>query len=326
MFDSHGREINYLRVSVTDRCNLRCRYCMPAEGIDKLGHKDILSLEEIHRLIRVSVGLGIKKIRLTGGEPLIRDNLVWLIREISAMSGIDDVAITTNGILFAGMAADLKNAGLNRVNISMDTLDSEKFKFITRGGSLEAVQKAVHTALELGIEPVKINTVIIKGFNDNEILKFAALAYRYPIHIRFIEFMPVGDLLFWNKDRMITSDQVRRAIEQEYELFTGKRIEGNGPAKYYHISGGQGTVGFISPMSNHFCGSCNRIRMMADGGLRGCLYEKGEINLKKALADGASDDELRQLFVQAIDKKAPRHQMDSGWGAQNQRKMYQIGG
>lgn len=326
MIDSYGREINYMRVSVTDRCNLRCRYCMPAEGIDKLTHRDILSLEDIGRLIRVSVDVGIKKIRITGGEPLIRGNLVWLINEISSMPAIDDVAITTNGILFAEKAAELKNAGLNRVNISMDTLDSEKYKFITRGGSLAAVQDAIFKALEIGIEPLKINTVIIKGFNDNEILDFAALAYRYPIHIRFIEFMPVGDLLFWNKERVMSVSQIKQEIEHQYDLYTGKAIEGNGPAKYYHLSGGQGTVGFISPMSNHFCGSCNRIRMTADGGLRGCLYEKGEINLKTALSNGASDEELRQLFVQAIEKKAPRHHMDSGWGVQNERKMYQIGG
>jgi len=253
MKDSYGREINYLRVSITDRCNLRCRYCMPEEGITKIEHYNILSLEEIYNLIRVASGLGIKKVRLTGGEPLIRKNIVQLISNIAGLSEIDDLALTTNGILFSDMAEELKNAGLKRVNISMDTMVGEKFKYITRGGNLEKVSDAVFKALELGMEPVKINTVVIKGFNDSEIMDFAALAYKYPLHIRFIEFMPVGDLLFWSQEKLISIDEIKKKIEQEYEIYEGSKIEGNGPAKYYHLQGGMGTIGFISPMSNHFC-------------------------------------------------------------------------
>ncbi len=326
MRDSYGREINYLRVSITDRCNLRCRYCMPEEGIKKIDHYDILSLEEIARLIKIASSLGIRKVRLTGGEPLIRKNIVQMVSDIAGLSGIDDLALTTNGILFPDMAEELKQAGLNRVNFSMDTMVGEKFKYITRGGNLEKVSGAVFQALELGMEPVKINTVVIKGFNDSEILDFAALAYKYPLHIRFIEFMPIGDLLFWNQEKLMSVDEIKKKIEQEYELYEGSKIEGNGPAKYYHMQGGMGTIGFISPMSNHFCGSCNRIRMTADGSLRGCLYENAEVNLKSALLSGASDQDLKNLFIKTIINKAPRHQMNSGWGSENERKMYQIGG
>lgn len=326
MNDSYGREINYLRVSITDRCNLRCRYCMPEEGIQKIEHYSILSLEELYRLIRVATGLGIKKVRLTGGEPLIRKNIVQLISNIAGLSEIDDLALTTNGMLFPSMAESLKSSGLKRVNFSMDTMVGEKFKYITRGGELENVSKGIFKALELGMEPVKINTVVIKGFNDSEILDFVALAYKYPLHIRFIEFMPIGDLLFWKQEKLMSVDEIKDKIEREYVLYQGSKIEGNGPAKYYHIEGGMGTIGFISPMSNHFCGSCNRIRMTADGSLRGCLYEKAEVNLKSALLNGASDEELKNLFIKTIINKAPRHNMNSGWGSQNERKMYQIGG
>jgi len=326
MLDSYGREINYLRVSVTDRCNLRCRYCMPEEGVEKLPHENILSLEEMHRLIKIASTLGIRKVRLTGGEPLVRKNIIQLVNDIASLPGIDDVAMTTNGILLYDMAEELQAAGLKRVNISMDTMVGEKFKYITRSGNLDKVIKAVFKSLELGMEPVKVNVVTIRGFNDNEILDFVQLAYQYPLHIRFIEFMPIGDLLYWKKERMINMDEVKAKIEQEYQLYEGKKVEGNGPAKYFHLTGGQGTVGFISPMSNHFCGACNRIRMTADGSLRGCLYEKAEINLKNALSRGASDEELKELFIQTIINKAPCHHMESGWGADNNRKMYQIGG
>ncbi|MDD2585659.1 MAG: GTP 3',8-cyclase MoaA [Syntrophomonadaceae bacterium] len=326
MLDGYGRNINYLRVSVTDRCNLRCRYCMPEEGISHLGHSSILSLEDIARLIKISTDVGVNKIRLTGGEPLVRKNLSQLIDYIAAIPRIDDIAITTNGILFADMATEFKKAGLQRINFSLDSLVDEKFKYITRRGDLQQVRKAIFKALELDMHPIKINVVVINGFNDNEILDFVELAYNYPFHIRFIEFMPIGDLFYWKKERMLSCDVIKSRVEQKYELITARTIKGNGPAKYYSINGGQGTVGFISPMSNHFCGECNRIRMTADGRLRACLYEKTETDLGAALYSGASDEELRQLFINVINRKPARHHMDDGWGVGNQRKMYQIGG
>jgi len=326
MLDTYNRTINYLRISVTDRCNLRCRYCMPEEGIAKLGHGEILSLEDIIRLVKVGAAIGIRKIRLTGGEPLIRRHITQLISGIHEIPEIDDIAITTNGVLFAHMAEELKTAGLDRVNFSLDTMVAEKFNFITRRDHRAEVKKAIFKALELGMEPVKINTVAIKGFNDDELLDFAKLAYDYPLHIRFIEFMPIGDLLFWNKDRMISSEEIKARIEEKYELTPTKLSKGSGPAVYFKLAGGQGSIGFITPMSHKFCSACNRLRMTAEGKLRGCLYDKREIDLKSALENNSSDEELKKLFLQAIALKPAEHHMGEGWGKDNLRKMSQIGG
>ncbi len=326
MYDGHGRNINYLRVSVTDRCNLRCQYCMPADGVGSIGHAGILSLEDIAHLIRIGAELGIRKVRLTGGEPLVRKNISQLINYIREIKEIDDIAITTNGLLFAPLADEMKAAGLNRVNFSLDSLIAEKFKYITRTGDLNVVIESIEKALALELHPIKINTVVIKGFNDDEILDFAELAYKYPLHIRFIEFMPIGDLLFWRPERMMSSQEIQHRIEQKYSLEEGVRVEGNGPARYYNVSGGLGSLGFISPMSNHFCANCNRVRLTAEGKLRGCLHDQEETDFSNALNRGASDEELKQLFRQAINAKPNKHHMDTGWGEDNSRKMYQIGG
>jgi len=326
MLDGQGREINYLRISVTDRCNLRCQYCMPENGISHVGHKDILSLEEIARLVRVGASIGIRKIRLTGGEPLVRRNISQLVHYINDIKEIDDIAMTTNGILFAPQARELKAAGLKRVNFSLDSMVAEKYRYITRSGDLSVVLDSIEKALALGLHPIKINTVIIKGFNDDEIMDFVDMAFKYPLHIRFIEFMPIGDLLFWKKDRLMTSQEIKQRIEQKYVLEESAKIEGSGPASYFKISGGTGSVGFISPMSNHFCARCNRIRMTAEGKLRACLYEQGETDLKPALKRSSDDEELRQLFIATLDAKPMKHHMQSGWGEDNRRKMYQIGG
>jgi len=299
---------------------------MPEEGISKLERREILSLEDIERLVKVAVKVGIRKIRLTGGEPLVRKHIDRLIGCIHEIPEIDDIAITTNGILFADMAEELKAAGLDRVNFSLDTMVSEKFKYITRRGNLADVMKAIFKALDLGMEPVKINTVVIKGFNDDELLDFAELAYDFPLHIRFIEFMPIGDLLFWQEGRMITSEQIQEKIEQRYELTPTKLVKGSGPARYFKLAGGRGTIGFISPMSHKFCSECNRLRMTADGKLRGCLYDKREIDLKAALENKCSDEDLKQLFIKAIYLKPAEHHMNDGWGEDNPRKMSQIGG
>ena len=326
MNDSYAREINYLRISVTDLCNLRCRYCMPEEGIDnKLGHKNVLSLEEYARVVKVAARAGIRKVRLTGGEPLVRKNLVQLVRYIADIPEIDDIAITTNGILFPRLAQEMKAAGLNRINISLDSLKEDRYAYITRVGDLGQAKRAVFKALEMGLNPVKINTVVIRGFNDDEIVDFARMAHEYPLHIRFIEFMPIGDLRFWKKERMMDADTIKGIVEKEFSLNVTRDIQGNGPARYYQTEGGQGSIGFISPMSNHFCAQCNRIRMTADGMLRGCLYEKRETDLKPALLSG-DEDEILRLIDQTIMRKPARHHMNEGWGRENERKMYQIGG
>ncbi|MBP1764971.1 MAG: moaA 3 [Firmicutes bacterium] len=326
MLDSYDRKIEYLRVSVTDRCNLRCRYCMPDEGIASESHSDILTLEQIARLVKVSTQVGISKVRFTGGEPLVRKDITKLIAQVAEIPQITDIAITTNGILFDGMAEDLKAAGLNRVNFSLDSFVPEKFNYITRRGNLHDVTRAIEKALKLDLAPVKINTVVMKGFNDDEILDFAKLAYDMPLNVRFIEFMPVGDLPFFKKERLVSMAEIRQVVETRYELFKAPIAKGNGPAKSFRIKGGAGTIGFISAMSNHFCSECNRIRMTADGKLRGCLFDKGEVNLKLALENNASDEEIARLFSETIRKKPDRHHMDEGWGTGNRRKMYQIGG
>ncbi len=326
MLDNQGRDINYLRISVTDKCNLRCRYCMPLDGIKQLRHDEILSLEDIARLVRVAAGVGIRKVRLTGGCPLVRRNVSQLIRYIREIPEIDDIAITTNGVLFADMAEELKDAGLNRVNFSLDSLRPERYREITRIGNLDNVTRAIEKALELKMEPVKLNTVAIRGFNDDEILDFANLAYTRPLHVRFIEFMPIGDLNYWKPERMMNCQEVKDIISRKYDMVENVKIKGNGPAKSYRLKGGQGSLGFISPMSNHFCHECNRLRLTAEGKLRACLYDRKELDLRLAVANGASDEELRQMFLRAIHFKPEKHHMNSGWGEENQRMMYQIGG
>ena len=296
MIDNYGRKINYLRISLTDRCNLRCRYCMPEKGVNKISHFRVLTLEEIMRLIRVASTFNIRKIRLTGGEPLVRKNITKLITSVAEIPGIDDIAITTNGILFADMSNDLKNAGLTRVNFSLDSLDGNTFSYITRGGNVKNVMRAISKALEIGLHPVKINMVVLNGINDHEILRFAQIAYEFPLHVRFIEYMPIGDLSFLQQQQLIASDKVKAIIETQYRLLENTEVLGNGPANYYNMAGGLGTVGFISPMTNHFCSACNRIRITADGKLKNCLFSEEEINLKVALQNSASDEELAKIF------------------------------
>ncbi|HZK42897.1 MAG TPA: GTP 3',8-cyclase MoaA [Syntrophomonadaceae bacterium] len=326
MIDTLGRNIDYLRISVTDRCNLRCRYCMPEEGIENQGHHHMLSFEQLYRIVKVANKIGINKVRLTGGEPLVRKNIVQLIRAISALSSIEDISLTTNGILFPEMANDLKQAGISRVNISLDTLDKEKYKYITLKGNLDRVFQAIEKALSLDMDPVKINVVVMKGFNDDEILDFARLTYELPVHVRFIEFMPIGDLDFHTEDKVLTIGAVKSIIEETYNLEYGVNIKGHGPANYAQIAGGKGSLGFISPLSNHFCNKCNRMRLTADGKLRGCLYSQDEIDLRLALCNDCTDEQLLALFKKAILMKPAQHHMLDGWGKNNNRKMYQIGG
>lgn len=326
MLDRQGREIDYLRVSVTDRCNLRCRYCMPEEGVENIGHSGILSLEQIDRVVRVAAKLGVRKVRLTGGEPLVRKNIEQLIGSISQNIEIEDIGLTTNGILFSAMAKELRKAGLKRVNFSLDSLKPERFHYMTRCGELSAVMAAIQQALSLEMTPVKINVVIIHGFNDDEILDFARLAAENPLHVRFIELMPIGDLPFFQAERLMGVDAVKNVITERYELLKGPTVRGSGPAKSYNIRSGKGSIGFISPMSHHFCCECNRIRMTADGKIRGCLFGKREINLKSALQNQLDDREILELIARAIREKPNRHHMTEGWGGDNRRKMYQIGG
>lgn len=326
MHDAFQRDIDYLRISVTDRCNLRCIYCMPAEGVELSSCDEILRLEEIVKVIRSAVTLGIKKVRFTGGEPLVRKGIIDLIKQTREMPEIKDISLTTNGILLPEMAKDLKNAGLNRVNISLDTLSPQKFEDITRCGQFSKVWLGIEAATDAGLGPVKLNTVVIRGLNDDEIFDFADLTTKMPIHVRFIELMPIGTSQFAARDAYISSDELLQMIKSRRELVPEDKIMGSGPAKYFRIPGAPGTVGFISPISSHFCGSCNRVRLTAEGQLRPCLQSPKEIDLRVPLRSGASEQELADIIQLAINNKPEKHDLaQTGWEG-NKRVMNQIGG
>jgi cyclic pyranopterin phosphate synthase len=299
---------------------------MPQEGIKPISHHEILRNEEIERLVRVAAMVGINKIRLTGGEPLVRKGLPELIKLIAAVPEIDDIALTTNGLLLSGMAAQLKEAGLKRVNISLDTLKPRRYEEITRLGKMRDAWRGIEAALEHGFHPVKINVVAIRGFNDDEILELAGLSLKYPLHVRFIELMPIGISDSWASYRHIPVSEIKDIIERGMgKMQEVKRMDGSGPAKYYQLPGIRGSIGFISPVSDHFCSRCNRLRLTAEGRLRPCLYSNNEIDLKKALRGTATDMELARLYVQAIKIKPTRHNIGEGWQEQD-RTMSQIGG
>lgn len=311
MLDQYNRKINYLRVSVTDRCNLRCKYCMPKEGISRIGHDDILKYEEILRVVRAGVRLGISKVRITGGEPLVRRGIVEFVDRLRSVEGLTDISLTTNGILLKQLAGDLFYAGIRRINISLDSLDQDKYAAITRGGDLNALLAGIREAETLGFAPIKINTVSIKGFNDDEILTFAELTIDKPYQVRFIELMPLGHVSGDNHSHYLSNDVVMDVIRQTYplEAVNGQKDSLDGPAHLYKIAGGRGGVGFISPVSRHFCHACNRLRLTADGHLRTCLLTDDELDLRAPLRNGCSDAELEGLIRLAIARKPFAHTM-----------------
>jgi GTP 3',8-cyclase len=320
--DSFGRTINYLRVSVTDRCNLRCLYCMPPEGVPRIPHSDILSYEEIQTLVHAGAELGIDKIRLTGGEPLVRAELPELIKMLSQIEGIRELSLTTNGTLLKNYAAELKQAGLSRVNVSLDTLKTDRFQHITRLGRLKDVLEGIEAAKEAGFKPVKINTVVMRGINDDEILNFARMTRDAGWHVRFIELMP-----FKGVAEFVPSVELRQHISLLGGLEPCAPMTGNGPARYYRLAGAKGTIGFISPLSElSFCSRCNRIRLTPDGKLRPCLLGEDEIDLRMSLRSNASVEGLKRLMLQAVASKRERHHLEGSNVTVMKRKMSQIGG
>ncbi|MBU0494322.1 MAG: GTP 3',8-cyclase MoaA [Chloroflexi bacterium] len=327
--DSFARPINYLRVSVTDRCNLRCVYCMPAEGIDLVRHEDVLRYEEIARVVQAAAALGVCKVRLTGGEPLARRGLPDLVRLIAAVPGIDDISMTTNGVLLPRHADALAAAGLRRVNVSLDSLRPNRFRAITRCGELTDVWAGIAAAERAGLTPVKLNTVVARGLNDDEVVDFARLTLEQPLNVRFIEIMPLGANEHWAGDGYVPMSEVRARIEAALGPLETVRghdpVVGNGPARYSRVPGAPGTIGFISPVSEHFCFHCNRLRLTADGKLRPCLLSDDEIDLRAALRGGADDQELETIIAQAIAAKPARHHLDVG-DVPHARQMAQIGG
>jgi cyclic pyranopterin phosphate synthase len=326
--DDFGRAINYLRVSVTDRCNLRCVYCMPAGGIDKQAHGGILRYEEIALVVRAAAELGVRKVRLTGGEPLARLGLPDLVGMLAAIPGIDDLAMTTNGTLLARHAQALAAAGLRRVNISLDTLRPERFAQITRLGRLEDVWAGIAAAQAAGLAPIKLNMVVVRGLNDDEVVDFARRTMSDGWHVRFIELMPIGANVDWAGDGTVPIKDVRGRIEAALgplQAVGPGRPAGNGPARYYRLPGATGTVGFIAALSEHFCRACNRLRLTADGRLRPCLMSDEELDLRPALRAGADLEAVKELLIQAIRRKPERHHLDEARAPQG-RTMSEIGG
>lgn len=334
MKDAHGRTIDYLRISLTDRCNFRCIYCMPEEGVRALSHDDILRYREIVRAVRAAADLGIKRLRLTGGEPLVRKGVEELVAELAAVPGIESIALTTNGVLLPKKAAALRAAGLSRVNISLDTLDPAQFASITRCGTLDQTLAGIDAALAAGFDPVKINAVTVRSLGQ-DYLAFAKLSLDRPLHVRFIEYMPVGessgaDGCGWGAQDVVPSEELRRIIDERADAEGLPRLvpagadrpEGWGPASYFEFPGAQGTVGFISPLSRHFCSECNRLRLTAEGKLRPCLFSDSEFDLRAALRGDGGDEAVRAVFQEAIGAKPDEHHDQVG----TERGMSQIGG
>ncbi|MDA8441845.1 MAG: GTP 3',8-cyclase MoaA [Peptococcaceae bacterium] len=323
MQDQFQRQIEYLRISVTDRCNLRCRYCMPEEGVEWMTHDTILSFEEILRLMKISTWLGFRHFRITGGEPLVRKGILDFLSKASEIPGVDDLMLTTNGILLSEHALELKKAGVKRVNISLDTMDAQRFRENTRGGDVQKVIQGVFRALEVGLEPVKLNVVVVRSFNLYELPDFLELARQYPIHVRFVELMPIGVSSDSRTDFVPITEMKDRLGLTDLEVT--RDIHGAGPAEYFRPEGYQGSIGFISALSKHFCNTCNRVRLTADGKLRTCLHSNKEIDLKSVLRSGKNDSEIVDFFAEAIwHKPAAHHMNDQAW--QDKRVMSQIGG
>jgi GTP 3',8-cyclase len=319
MKDNYGRDINYLRVSVTDRCNLRCIYCMPMEGIKKIDHMDILRFEEIMMIVKASVSLGITKVRYTGGEPLLLHGIENLIYETSKLNKVKDISITTNGILLGDMAKDLKKAGLNRVNISLDSLDKDKFKNITRIGNFDKVFSAIEKCISLGLTPIKLNVVLMNGINYDEVTDFIKLTKYMPLEIRFIELMPIGEGIQLFEDRKIGFDEI---FNSNLDLIPIKAEKGC-TAHLYKLKDSVGQIGFISPISCKFCSDCNKIRLTSIGTIKPCLHSKEEINLRQYLNN---EQLLKAALEVAILNKPMEHNLEDNKKSESSKMMYQIGG
>ncbi len=321
--DQFGRKVNYLRVSVTDRCNLRCRYCIPEEGVQLKKHQDMLTFEEIETIVRAGVELGINKVRLTGGEPLLRKNFSILVRKMAAIEGIKDLAITTNGILLGPMASELKEAGIKRVNVSLDTLRPERFKQMTGNDQWQQARDGFEQAIAAGFEQVKLNVVVIAGYNNDEINDFVGYVMDKNVQLRFIEFMPVGNKL-WEKNKYLNSKELIERISKIARIVSLPPLK-NSIVEEYQIIESPATLGFISPLSNQFCRSCNRLRLTADGFLKPCLASKHEVNIKVPVRAGHAGNELRRVFYEAMRLKPRAHQMNQG-ACDNTRHMAEVGG
>jgi GTP 3',8-cyclase len=326
LFDGHGRRISDLRVSVTDRCNFRCQYCMPAEGLPWLERTEILTFEEIERLVRVMAEMGVSDLRLTGGEPLVRREFPRLVAMLAAVPGVEDLSLTTNGYLLERDAAALVEAGINRVNISIDSLQRDRFFQLTRRDSLPQVLRGLDAiAAHPEVHPIKVNAVALRGFTEEEALPFAEFARSTAFQVRFIEFMPLDGDHAWSPDQVLTGDEIRAIIDRVHPLEEAPR-EPHATARVFRFTDGRGEIGFINPVSEPFCGDCNRIRLTADGKLRTCLFSLHETDLREPLRGGAGDDELETVIRDAVWRKELKHRVGEPGFRQPPRTMSAIGG
>ncbi len=325
MNDPYGRKIDYLRISVTDLCNLRCIYCMPSEGVEPVKHKDILTYEEIIKIVRIATSIGIRKVRITGGEPLARKNITYLISSLGTINGIENITLTTNGVLLEKFADEIAKAGLNRVNVSLDSLRPERYKEITRGGSVDVVLRGIEKAEKAGLKPVRINMVPIRGFNNDEIEDFARITLEKSYQVRFIEFMPIGAREMWSPEKYIPVNEIKSVVERIGHL-TPVKARKEGPARYFRFEGAPGVIGFINAVSHQFCSECNRLRLTADGKLRPCLFSETEIDLKTPLRSGVPDSEIEKLVRLSIKVKPQKHNIDCRDGSAFLKPMSRIGG
>jgi cyclic pyranopterin phosphate synthase len=324
--DAFSRPITYLRISVTDRCNLRCTYCMPEAGLPWIEKTEILTFEEIERVVRGAAAVGVRSIRLTGGEPLVRRELARLVERLAAIEGIEDIALSTNGLLLAGLARDLASAGLRRVNVSLDTLRADRFAAIARRPGLERVLAGIDAATESGLAPIKINCVVMRGCNDDELADFAAMTRVRPVYVRFIEMMPVVENADDQRDQYLSCDDILGRLQSLGNLEPSTGPGGNGPARYFAFAGAPGAVGVISPLSHEYCDRCNRVRLTADGRLRLCLFGNHEIDLRTPVRAGATQSEISQLFRTGMLIKPERHHLKLGEPGSRMRAFSEIGG
>ncbi len=323
--DSFQRKIDYLRLSITDRCNLRCSYCMPENGVPKLDHSEILRYEEIVRLARIVSEMGISKVRITGGEPLVRKDVLGLCSWISRLPGVRSLSLTTNGVLLSDFAKGLFDAGIKRINISLDTLRPERFAAITRKDLFNRVWEGIMAAWQAGISPVKLNAVIMRGVNDDEIEDLARLTFEFPFHVRFIEFMPFRQVDY--DAVLVPASEILERLRRVAPLRATGGGESNGPALHFRLEGAHGKIGIISPVSDHFCPSCNRLRVTSDGKLRTCLFSTEETDLRGPLRQGVSDEDVAAVIRAAISKKPEKHQLsNSVFRKCISRPMFSIGG
>jgi GTP 3',8-cyclase len=326
LIDGHGRPIGDVRISVTDRCNFRCQYCMPAEGLPWLERDALLSYEEITRLVRLLAAMGVHDVRLTGGEPLVRRDLWRLVEQLSAIEDVHDLSLTTNGYLLTRQVEDLVRAGLRRINVSLDSLAPDRFFQLTRRDALAQVLEGLEAAQRYeALRPIKVNVVALRDFTEDEVLRFAEFARRHPYEVRFIEFMPLDADHAWTRDRVLPNAEIVAMIDAVYPLEPVGR-ERHGTARRYRFADGNGSMGFISPVSEPFCGDCNRIRLTAEGELRTCLFSLTETDLRGPLRAGATDAELETIVRDAVWRKELKHHVNDPGFVQPERTMSRIGG